>query len=69
MKEEITIEEKLLLKCSIPVAIEKTYKILMQKNISKLNTENGKRLVFCKIPFQNKYLTVLMTNNHIVNEN
>ena len=33
MKEEITIEEKLLLKCSIPVAIEKTYKILMQKNI------------------------------------
>ena len=44
----------------------------MNKNICMIKTENGKQGTgfFCKIPFPNKenLLPVLMTNNHIINQ-
>ena len=62
-------------KSTIPVSFENTEKILSQmKNcICKLYTKDGGKGTgfFCKIPYpdQSKLLTVLITNNHILDEN
>ena len=62
-------------KSTIPVSFENTEKILSQmKNcICKLYTKDGGKGTgfFCKIPYpdQSKLLTVLITNNNILDEN
>ena len=62
-------------KSTIPVSFQNTEKILFQmKNcICKIYTKNGGRGTgfFCKIPYpdQSNLLTVLITNNHILDEN
>ena len=64
-------KEKLLDKCPLPVRIEGTTQILYQlKNcICKIENENGKGTgFFCNIPYNNNKLKVLITNNHIINE-
>ena len=58
-----------------PVSFENTEKILSQmKNcICKIHKYNGEKGTgfFCKIPYpnQSELLTVLITNNHVLNEN
>ena len=58
-----------------PISFENTEKILSQmKNcICKIHKNNGEKRTgfFCKIPYtnQSKLLTVLITNNHVLNEN
>ena len=66
-------EEKYLSGYSKPITYEKTKKILNQMENSicqiKINNNNGTG-TFCKIPFPDKdnLLTVLITNNHLINE-
>ena len=66
-------QEELIKKQPIPVSLEGTEKILFQmKNcICKIVLENGEigTGFFCKIPFNDNLLPVLITNNHIVNKN
>jgi len=62
-------QEKLIKEQFISVSIKGIKKILLQMencicNINKVGTG-----FFCKIPFNNNLLPVLITNNHIVNEN
>jgi len=56
-----------------PASFENTEKILSQmKNcICKIHKNNGEKGTgfFCKIPYQSKLLKVLITNNHVLNEN
>ena len=67
------IQEKLIEEQPIPVSIEGTKKILFQMEncICKIYLKNGEKGTgfFCKIPFNNNILPVLITNNHILNEN
>ena len=71
--EDIELE-KFLENSPIPVSIEKTENILYQmKNcVCKIISSNGKRGTgfFCRIPSrgQNQDLTVLFTNNHVLDE-
>ena len=70
-KKENLFEEKLLANFPSPVTIEKTSIILeqMKKCICKISNKKGKGTgFFCLIPFQDKKLTVLMTNNHVIDE-
>jgi len=59
----------------IPVDIEGTKSILFQMEncICKIVKGNGQKGTgfFCKIPFPDEYnlLNVLITNNHVLNEN
>ena len=68
-------QEKLINNQPSPVSVGGTRKILsqMEKYICKIYLGNGKNGTgtgfFCKIPFQNKVLPVLITNNHILDEN
>ena len=59
--------------CPDYVNIKRTEIILeqMKKSICKINKGNGERGTgfFCKIPYQNKILKVLITNYHIIDEN
>ena len=56
-----------------PVSIKDTKEILLQMEncICKIFLENGEigTGFFCKIPFNNNLLHVLITNNHVLNEN
>ena len=64
-------KEKLLDKYPAPVTIEGTKKILNQlKNyICKIENKNGNGTgFFCYIPYKNGKLEVLITNNHVINE-
>ena len=67
------IQEKLIKDQPIPVSLAGMKKILFQMEncICKIYLKNGKigTGFFCKIPFNNNLLTVLFTNNHILNEN
>ena len=71
--EDIELE-KYLENSPIPISIENTEQILYQmKNcVCKIISSNGKRGTgfFCRIPSrgQNQDLTVLFTNNHVLNE-
>ena len=66
-------QEKLIKEQPIPVSVQGTKKILFQMEncICKIYLKNGGIGVgfFCKIPFNNNLLPVLITNNHILNEN
>ena len=57
----------------IPVSLEGTRKILyqMENCICKIYKDNGEigTGFFCEIPYNNNLLKVLITNNHILNEN
>ena len=70
IKQEILITNQ-----PSPVSVRGTKKILsqMEKFICKIYLGNGKKGTgtgfFCKIPFHNQLLPVLITNNHILGEN
>ena len=69
MEEEY--KEKILDDYPLPVSIEDTIEILkqMQKCICKISNIKGKGTgFFCCIPYQNKNIPVMMTNNHIIDE-
>jgi len=64
-------KEKALDLYPLPVIIKGTYIILgqMKECICKIGNENGNGTgFFCCIPYKNKKLKVMMTNNHIINE-
>ena len=66
------IKENLIKVQPIPVSIEETRIILFQMEncickIHKLNGAKGTGF-FCEIPFNNSLLKVLITNNHVLNE-
>ena len=67
------IQEKLIKEQPIPVSIEGTKKILFQMEncVCKIYLEKGGigTGFFCKIPFNNNLLPVLITNNHVLNKN
>jgi len=69
------IEEKLIEDQPYPVDLEGTKLILFQMEncICKIVKDNGEKGTgfFCSIPFpdENNLLKVLITNNHILNEN
>ena len=55
----------------LPITIEGTEIILeqMKKCICKIENRNGNGTGFlCSIPYKNKKLKVMITNNHIINE-
>ena len=64
-------QEKLLENYPLPVTIDETILILNQlkKCICKIENKNGKGTgFFCYIPYKNKKLEVMITNNHIIDE-
>ena len=64
-------KEKLLENYPLPVTIDETNQILNQlKNcICQIENKNGKGTgFFCYIPYKNKKLKVMITNNHIIDE-
>ena len=69
------LEETLIEEQPTPVDLEGTKLILsqMENCICKIVKDNGKKGTgfFCKIPFpdENNLLEVLITNNHVLNEN
>ena len=69
-----TIIEKTISDYPLPISIETTEILLRQlkKNICKICMKDGTKGTgfFCKIPFpdMNNLLTVLITNNHVINE-
>ena len=68
--EEIE-KEKALDNYPTPVTIEGTINILnqLQSCICKIENKLGNWTgLFCYIPYKNKKLTVLITNNHVINE-
>ena len=67
------IEDKMILKYPKAESIEGTEKILDQiRNcVFKIILENGDRGTgfFCNIPYNNKLIPVMITNNHIIDSN
>ena len=67
------IKESLNKEQPTPVSLEGTIQILyqMENCICKIHKANGVKGTgfFCKIPFKNNLLEVLITNNHVLNEN
>ena len=67
------IQEKYIENSPNPLTIEGTETILfqMKNSICKIISNDGKKGTgfFCKIPYLNKLLPVLITNNHILDEN
>ena len=66
-------QQKLIEEQAIPAPIEGIKKILfqMENSICKIILEDGEKGTgfFCKIPFNSDLLPVLITNNHVLNEN
>ena len=64
-------KEKYINKSPEPVSLEGTKNILnqMEKCVCKIYNDCEGTGFFTKIPFNNKLLPVLITNNHILNEN
>ena len=65
-------EEKYKIKYPEPVTMKGTKKILEQMNTSvcRIYNDNNKGTgFFTKIPYKSKLLPVLITNNHIINQN
>jgi len=66
-------QQKLIEEQPIPVSIEGIKKILfqMENSICKIILEDGEKgtAFFCKIPFNSDLLPVLITNNHVLNDN
>jgi len=67
---EIIKGEKKINNFPEPVSIKGTMKILeqMKNSICKIYKANGTGFL-CHIPYKNKYLNVLMTNYHVIDEN
>ena len=67
------IQEKYIEKSPNPITIEGTENILyqMKNSICKIINNDGNKGTgfFCRIPYNNKLLPVLVTNNHVLNEN
>ena len=65
------IKEKCINISPEPVSLEGTKKILNQMNkcVCRIYNDGEGTGFFTKIPFINKFLPVLITNNHILNEN
>ena len=67
------IKESLKKDQLIPISLEGARTILyqMENCICKIHKDNGAIGIgfFCKIPFNNNLLKVLITNNHVLNEN
>ena len=64
-------KEKLLEKYPVPVTLECTKKIIdqMQYSICKINNKCGRGTgFFCYIPYEKTKIPVMITNNHIINE-
>ena len=64
-------KEKIINNYPKPVTIKGTMKILyqLQNCICKIENKNGNGTgFFCYIPYKNKKIKVLITNNHIINE-
>ena len=72
MSEEL-IQEKMGLKYPKPVTIEGTEKILdqMKNCVFKIILENGVKGTgfFCNISYNNTFMPVMITNNHIIDSN
>ena len=72
MKDSI-LREKFITTSPNPVSIEGTIKIIeqMKKAICKIHKMGGIKGTgfFCKIPYNSHLLEVLITSNHILNEN
>ena len=66
-------QENLIEEQKVSVSFEGTKKILFQMEncICKIYLKNEEKgtCFFCKIPFNNNLLSVLITNNHVLNEN
>ena len=67
------IKESLNKDQPMPVSLEGTRKILyqMENCICKIHKDNGAIGIgfFCEIPYNNNIIKVLITNNHVLNEN
>ena len=67
------IQEKYIEKSPNPITIEGTENILyqMKNSICKIINNDGNKGTgfFCRIPYNDKLLTVLVTSNHVLNEN
>ena len=67
------IQEKYIEKSPSPITIEGTENILyqMKNSICKIINNDGYNGTgfFCRIPYNNKLLPVLVTNNHILDKN
>jgi surface protein len=64
-------KEKLLEKYPLPITINGTKTILeqMEKYICRIENKNGNGTgFFCKIPCGNEEIKVMITNNHVINE-
>ena len=64
-------KEKLLVKYPLPITINGTKTILeqMEKCICRIENKLGNGTgFFCKIPFNNQEIKVMITNNHVINE-
>ena len=72
MNEKTFNKEQLVLESPIPVSLESTKKITfqMQNCICKIFPKDGNigTGFFCKIPFNNDFLPVLVTNHHIIKD-
>ena len=65
------MEEKIIENYPLPITIEGTEKILeqMKKGICKIKNKNGKGTgFFCKITYENEIIPVMITANHIINQ-
>ena len=67
------IKDKIIKDYPEPVTLESTKKIIeqMEKTICKIISNDGDKGTgfFCKIPFvNNNKLSVLLTNNHVIND-
>ena len=75
MKDINIVKEKGLENYPKPISLKSTQKIIEQmrnikNNICKIKLLNGTKGIgfFCKIAFNNNHLSVLITNNHVINE-
>ena len=73
LEENEQIEEKLLVNSPRPISLKENEKILEQMKSNPICIIHGTKIghgFFIKIPFPDykNYLTVLMTNNHIIDE-
>ena len=65
-------KEKYLENYPKPITLKSQEKIIeqMKNNICQINLKDGSQgtWFFCKIPYKNTFLTVLITNNHVIDE-
>ena len=67
------IDEKYLINYPKPIFVKEAEEILkqMKYSVCKISKKDGSKGTgfFCKIPLSsNKYFSILITNNHVINE-